>query len=76
MIRQALYLSYIPTYLCTYLHANLPITFSHGWWHHGLTSTQFVVKPEGGQQCIFDVFLTKPVGVNENLGGREAPEGG
>ena len=20
-------------------------------------------------QCIFDVFLTKPVGVNENLGG-------
>ena len=31
-------------------------------------STRFVVKPEGGQQCIFDVFLTKPVGVNENLG--------
>ena len=22
----------------------------------------------GGQQCIFDVFLTKPVGVNDNLG--------
>ena len=29
-----------------------------------------------GQQCIFDVFLTKPVGVNENLGGREAPDWG
>ena len=31
-----------------------------------------MVKPEGvrgGQQCIFDVFLTKPVGINENLGG-------
>ena len=25
-------------------------------------------KTRGGQQCIFDVFLTKPVGVNENLG--------
>ena len=30
-------------------------------------STRFVVKPEGGQQCIFDLFLTKPVG-NENMG--------
>ena len=27
-------------------------------------STRFVVKPEGGQQCIFDNIL----GVNENLG--------
>ena len=25
-------------------------------------STRFVVKLEGGQQCIFDVFLTKQVG--------------
>ena len=31
-------------------------------------STRFVVKPEEGQQCIFGVFLTKPVKVNENLG--------
>ena len=28
-----------------------------------LSSTRFVVKPEGVQQCIFDVFLTKTVGV-------------
>ena len=41
-----------------------------------ILSSRFVVKPEGGQQCIFDVFLTKPVGVNENCGGGEAPEGG
>ena len=29
-----------------------------------------MVKPEGcgGQQCIFNVFLSKQVGVNENLG--------
>ena len=27
-----------------------------------------MVKSEGGQQCIFDAFLTEPVGVNENLG--------
>ena len=33
-------------------------------------------KTRGGQQCIFYVFLTKPVGVNENLRGREAQEGG
>ena len=26
-------------------------------------------KTRGGQQCIFDVFLTKPVEVNENLAG-------
>ena len=25
-------------------------------------------KTRGGQKCIFDVFLTKPVGVNKNLG--------
>ena len=31
-------------------------------------SSRFVIKPEGGQQCIFGVFLTKAVGVNENLG--------
>ena len=42
---------------------------------HKKTSTRFEVKSEGGQQCIFDVFLTKPVGDNENLRGREAPEG-
>ena len=33
-------------------------------------------ETRGGQPCIFDVFWTKPVGVNENLGGREAPERG
>ena len=27
-----------------------------------------MVKPERGQQCVFDVFLIKPVGVNKNLG--------
>ena len=27
-----------------------------------------MVKPDGGQQCIFDVFLTNSVEVNENLG--------
>ena len=30
-------------------------------------STGFVVKPEGSAM-YFNVFLTKPVGVNENLG--------
>ena len=36
-------------------------------------STRFVVKPEGGQQGIYDVFLTS--GGQRKLGGREAPEG-
>ena len=43
---------------------------------HTLHSKRFVVKPEGGQQCIFDVFLSKPVGGQCKLGGWEAPEGG
>ena len=33
-------------------------------------------KTRGGQQRIFNVFLTEPVGVKNNLEGREAPEGG
>ena len=39
-----------------------------GRFGESVCSARFVVKPEGGQQCIFDVFLTKPVGVNKNLG--------
>ena len=35
----------------------------------GIGSSRLVVKPEG----VSNVFLTEPVGVNENLGGREAP---
>ena len=38
-------------------------------------STRFVVKPEGGRQCIFDYFWLKLWGVKENLEGWEAPEG-
>ena len=30
-----------------------------------------MVNPEWGQQCIFDVFLTKLVGINGNLGNGE-----
>ena len=36
----------------------------------GSVSSRFVVKPEEGQLCIFNVFLTKPVGVNKNWGAR------
>ena len=37
-------------------------------------SARFVVKPEGGQQCIFDYFWLFFWGINENLGDWEAPE--
>ena len=36
-----------------------------------LSSTRFVVKPEG----VSNVFLPKPVGVNENLGLQNQREG-
>ena len=38
-------------------------------------SIRFKVKPEGGQQCFVDVFLTKPVGINENLGVKRQQRG-
>ena len=37
-----------------------------------IISTRFVVKPEGE---VGNVFVTKPVGVNENLRGWQASEG-
>ena len=40
-----------------------------------LPSTWFVVKPEGGQQCIFDYFRLFLRGQCKLGGGWEAPEG-
>ena len=47
-----------------------------------VVSTGFVVKPEGGQQCIFEVILTKPMrgrsiktwGLRGTRGGLTPPE--
>ena len=39
-------------------------------------SSRFVVKPEGGQQCMFDVFLTKPVESQCKLRGSRGTRGG
>ena len=40
-----------------------------GWYlDDRIVSSRFVVKPEGGQKCIFDVFLTKPVGAMKTWG--------
>ena len=65
----------------TLLYSSLPLhchpchwltPHSSHWWRSDtislVISTRLSGKTRGDQQCIFDVFLTKPVGVKENLG--------